>query len=201
MEGGSMAGASGGSRPAAPEPSSSDAAALDRYVEANRDRYTRDALEAALLAAGHSHEEVQAALRRAEARIDVAPTMRRARRVILIAYGLTYLVLAVGIIGYYGSDSAGIIETLILTISLGTSFAIALWWLRRRRQRAGLVGLVALPLVLLVAVAGTCMFTTWTPFLLIEQMTSGRPAFEGAPGPAPDATAPGPAPAPTQPPP
>jgi hypothetical protein len=165
-----MADQTGDSLPTAPEPTEWGTAGVDRYVEAHLDRFTPEALDAALIAAGHDPAAVSAAIGRVGARRETAPTRARARRVILIAYGLTYLVLMVGLIlGPFGYG-AGPIAAGILTVVLGIAFALALWMIRRRGAPMAFGTLLAGPIVLLVLVGGTCAATTGTPFLWLGRL-------------------------------
>ena len=178
-----MAGANGGPLPEAPAPTGSDSDALDSYIEANLDRFTEGSLRAAAERAGFSGDEIEKAIRRAGARRQTAPLAARARRIVLAAYAITYLVLVVGLVGRRDYSSDGGLLTLVLTIALGIALAIGLWWIGRRRTSAGLGTLLALPLVLLIAIGGICSFTSGSPFAFLDQVISGT---SGPPGPPPD---------------
>jgi hypothetical protein len=164
-----MTGANGGSLPAVPRPTSEGAGAIDAYIEANQDRFTPDALEAALVAAGHDREAANAAIRRVASRRAAGAAKGRARRVVVIAYGLVYLVLVAGLLGGPYNYGEGTIGAVILTIMLGIALAIGLWWIGRRRTSASMGGLLVLPLVLLIAIGGICSFSSGSPFILLRQ--------------------------------
>ena len=151
---------------APPEPSSDVAA----YLEANRDRYTREALDGRLAAAGHPPEAIAAAW--ASLSTEDAASGLRDRRgqtaaIIGAAYVVTWLLVVVVFIAptattTYNSPAvlAGILAvTLFLP---GIAFVIvaqATGWLRR----AGVGRVVAfsfVPLLILFAVAGSCIAFT-----------------------------------------
>jgi hypothetical protein len=143
---------------------------VDAYIEAATDRFTADAITSELITAGHDPAAVSAAIARVDARREAAPTRARARRAILIAYGVTYLVLVVGLIlGPFGYG-AGPIAAGILTVVLGIAVALALWMIRRRGAPIAFGTLLAGPMVLLVLVGGTCAATTGTPFLWLGRL-------------------------------
>jgi hypothetical protein len=133
---------------------------LESYVEANRDRYTPEALEAAGVAAGHDAEAVRTAIQRVGARRAAAPVNDRARGIVYAAYGLTYFGLAAALLGAPNMYGAGPIAAGILTVVLGVAFAISRYWMVRRSAPLGLGALLSLPLVLLVIVGGACYATT-----------------------------------------
>jgi hypothetical protein len=156
--------------PNAPEPTAWGGAGIDQYVESTIDRFTSDVITSALIAAGHDPAAVSDAIRRVGVRRETAPTRARARRVILIAYGVTYLVLVVGLIlGPFGYG-AGPIAAGIMTVVLGIAVALALWMVRRPGAPMAFGTLLAGPIVLLVLVGGTCAATTGTPFLWLGRL-------------------------------
>jgi cytochrome bd-type quinol oxidase subunit 2 len=142
--------------PPAPASTERGAEAAEAYAEANLDRFTPDALVAALVASGHEREGAKAAVRQASARRGAAPARATARRGVLLAYGLTYLVLMLALIGLPSRYGGGQIGAVILTVVLGLALAISWWWVRRRRGSATLGAMLGLPIVLLVIVGGTC---------------------------------------------
>jgi cation transport ATPase len=137
---------------------------LTEYFAENQAKMTHEALGRQASAKGYSEAEIEAASAAAEARRVPDAARGRARRVILGLYLVTYLVLSAGMLmsdAFYGVGvMAVVILTAVLAIALGISFA----WIRRRHLDAGREGamatLVALPLVLLVGVAGLCVYTT-----------------------------------------
>jgi hypothetical protein len=139
---------------------------LVRYLETNRGRFTEDALMQAARAAGYPDDVLDEARARTRASAGVAPVGQRVRRWILVAYLLTFALLTAGM---FGSESArryggAFIGSIILAATLGVTLLVSLWWLRRQGGRidpsaAGLAGLLSLPLLLLVIVAGSCLAT------------------------------------------
>lgn len=187
---------------------------LDAYIAANAGRFTEDALTKALVAAGHSPEDVRAALARTSAQRSPSPAPR-AVRTILISYVAVFALLSLGMLlngrpaGHLMPDAAGGIG--LLALSLGAAFVTSLVWVATRRgflilagvafvaslvsgSGSGLVGLIiffvlaggallalrrmtaggggsavrgggqpamavllALPMLLLIGIAGTCL--------------------------------------------
>lgn len=168
---------------------SSRTTTLALYLEANRGRFTDEALAGRATEAGYTGEEIDQAtelLRSVEA---ATPVRKRARQVVLAAYLVTYAVLVAGMAVNPSTYGAGTIGIIVLTVVLGTSLAIALALVRRARPRAGaelaLAGVLAVPVILLVVVAGLCVGT-------------GLPiprAYDTGPGPAPIEEEPPPVPA------
>jgi cation transport ATPase len=138
---------------------------LTEYFADNQASMTHDALGRQASAKGYSEAEIEAASSAAEARrAPDAAARSRARRVILGLYLVTYLVLSAGMLMSNAFYGVGTIGLLILAVALAIALAISLAWIRRRHLDAGHDGamatLVALPLVLLVGVAGLCLYTT-----------------------------------------
>lgn len=142
---------------------------LTEYFADNQASMTHEALGRQASAKGYSESEIEAASAAAEARrAPDAAARGRARRVILGLYLVTYLVLSAGMLmsnAFYGVAPIGI---LILAGVLAIALAISLAWIRRRHLDVGHDGamatLVAVPLVLLVGVAGFCLYAT-APYL------------------------------------
>jgi hypothetical protein len=148
---------------ATPPPPSSDPVA---YLQANRDRYTREALDSRLAAAGHSPEAIAAAWSAALA--EDSDTGRRDRReqtagIIAIAYVATWLLVTFLVIvpneTMYGAQPilAGILAVALFIPGLiAGRIALSTGWLRR----AGVGRVVAfafVPMLILFALAGTCV--------------------------------------------
>jgi hypothetical protein len=143
-----------------------DLTALNAYVTQNYGRYTDAALTDHLLRIGHQRADIEAALRAAAAADVVGPVNARARRTVRLLYLITYGLLVAGMLtnttsGAYG---AGPIGSIVLTVVLGLAFLIAAAWLRWRGSRdrpvaSGMAAMLAIPLVLLVLVAGACLAT------------------------------------------
>jgi hypothetical protein len=138
---------------------------LSEYFAKGADQYTPEALRRAASESGFSPDEIEQASARAEGRRraddSVRPIRQRARRIVLAAYGLVYLVFAVLFLTSSNRYGGGIIALIILTIVLGIALLISVTWVNRRRPTAeqlegALLTMLALPLVLLVTVAGLC---------------------------------------------
>ena len=138
---------------------------LTEYFADNQASMTHEALGRQASEKGYTEAEIGEASAAAEARrAPDAAARSRARRVILGLYLVTYLVLSAGMLmsdAFYGT---GPIAILILAVVLTIALAISLAWIRGRHLDAGHDGamatLVAVPLVLLVGVAGLCLTTT-----------------------------------------
>jgi len=146
-----------------PPPPSSD---LVAYLQANRDRYTREALEGRLAAAGHPPEAIAAAW--AAALLEDSATGHRDRReqtawIIAAAYAATWLAVTFLVMApndaMYGAQPilAGILAVALLIPGLiAVRVALSAGWLRR----AGVGRVVAfafVPMLILFALAGTCV--------------------------------------------
>lgn len=138
-------------------------AALSEYFEAGADRYTPDALRRAATESGFSPMEVQEAYARAAERRRAAevtrPIRRRARWIVLAAYGLTYLAFAVAFLGdginQYSFEIGGLV---VLAMVLGVALFPSLRWARSRGST--LLAMLVVPFVLLVAISGLCFAST-----------------------------------------
>lgn len=166
-------------RPAAPRPRpASDinqpfrGQRLEGYLWSNRDKFTEAALAHAAEAAGYGPEEIAAAAQAvARRRADEAaakPVKARARRYILAAYGITFLLFAIAFLRPTATQSPYVGGSLLLGI-LAFAMLIALLlgfvWVAARRPSAeraeGALGvMLAVPFVLLILVAGLCLATT-----------------------------------------
>jgi hypothetical protein len=140
--------------------------ALARYLVSNRGTFTEEALAASARSSGYAEDVVADAIDRARADATSPPTTQRARRWILAAYLATFAVLTTGM---FVSESARrygghIVATFILAAALGFALLISLLWLRSQGRAvdgapAGMVTVLAVPIVLLVVVAGLCIGT------------------------------------------
>lgn len=144
-------------------------ASLSEYFLAGAERYTPEALRQAATEAGYSPAEIDEAYSRATAHQrdeEIAgPIRRRARRIVLAAYGLVYAAFAVAFLTIAYRLGAGIIAIVILSLALLVALSIALAWVRGRHPtedqvEGALVGMLAVPFVLLFAVAGLCVAGT-----------------------------------------
>lgn len=144
-------------------------ASLSEYFLAGADRYTPEALRQAASEAGFTPQEIDEAYGRATARQrdeEIAgPIRRRARRIVLTAYGLAYAAFAVAFLTIAYRLGAGIIALVILSVALLVALSISLTWIRGRHPtedqvEGALVAMLAVPFVLLFAVAGLCVAGT-----------------------------------------
>jgi hypothetical protein len=153
-------------RYAPPEPG----ADIVAYLRANNGRYTREALDAALAAAGHPPEAVAAAWSVVLAE-DSAAGLRDRRgqtaAIIALAYVLTwFLVTVLAIIpsggGLYSPVAllAGILAVaLFIPGIIAVAIARSTGWLRRA-DAGRVVAFAFVPLLILFALAGTCVSVT-----------------------------------------
>ena len=153
-------------------PTNDRVASLSEYFLAGAERYTPEALRGAASEAGFSGAEIEEAYGRATKRQRdeelARPLRRRARAIVLAAYGLVYAVFFVAFLGYENQYGAATISLIVLTIVLGVALLISIQWVRGRRPSAeqlrdGMFTMLVLPLVLLGSVAGLC-FATTRPF-------------------------------------
>jgi hypothetical protein len=159
-------------RSGAPAPAPPAIAAADhreqlyRYFLANRDRFTSEALERAAVAAGYPRAEVAETSRLVGAEGDVTTDSARyttqARVIVLLAYVATFILLVVPTGMATGTYGVGpVILGVLLLIAGGIGLALVG---RRRRVSANaamaLTSMLAIPFVLLVIVAGSCVWAT-----------------------------------------
>jgi hypothetical protein len=149
--------------------------AIDEYIRANRDQYTREAITQQLQEAGHAPEDIRAAWDRAD---GAGPTDGPAWRPGLT----TFLVLAaVGAVGaalvwmdnpYGGSGLAVMIYLAILLPTYGIAKGASVLIDRGRGWIAGI-------LLLLIALAGAALgFSNASPFIgLLVVVAAGVPAL------------------------
>jgi hypothetical protein len=124
--------------PAGPDVGSDSGASadLDSYVAANAGRFTDDVLYSTLVAAGHSPDDVRAALASASARLRPQSASPQAVRRILVAYVAVFALLSVGMLlnnrppGYLSPTAWGGIQ--ILAGSLGFAAVASLIWVASR---------------------------------------------------------------------
>jgi hypothetical protein len=143
---------------------------LVTYLRANSNRYTREALDSQLAAAGHPPEAVTAAWAAVQAEDDAAGLRDRrgqTARIIALAYALTWLLVTLLVIVPSGGGTYSPIALLsgILAVALFIPGVIAVAIARSTRwlRRAGVgrvVGFAILPMLILFALAGTCVSAT-----------------------------------------
>ncbi len=139
---------------------------LAAWVTSNRSAYTDAALGRAAEAGGYTAEEIAAALELATSlehdREAIKPIRSKAKRAILAAYGIVWLLFAIPyLLGptHYGS---GPVLQGILTVSLLVGLGISAVFLRVIHpdpDRAGraLAILLVIPVVVLVGITGLCL--------------------------------------------
>ena len=148
-----------------------------RYIAENRERYTREAIDAHLLNAGHSQAEIDAAWSQVAGDERRAPSGGRAFwepliGAIVVLYGGTYLVYSASL-SFDGEpgvdlDLSGIVRGILL-IALLLAGLISLAFVRPSRSAGrgvigGLLTALVIPFVFLVIVAGLCTVLTGAPF-------------------------------------
>ena len=135
---------------------------LADWIAVQRGSFTDAALERSAIEAGYSSEEFVASAGLAADRTALAPIRSSARRYVLVAYAVVWLGFAVVYLGRSTMYGAGPIAQLVLTVSLAIGLAISLLVIRRgrpdpdKRPRA-LALLLAVPVILLLGVAGLCL--------------------------------------------
>ena len=149
-------------------------AALD-WLRAQDPRLSLDALAGQLRAAGYGNLEVDAAIRTRQAELDAAlppgtDLRSRAATVLMVAFLGTWLVITIAsFVNHAGNDLIGIsagIFAMLLLIILAPTLAVVRSSGRLRHGSYGmLAAILAIPFVLLVIVAGTCVALT-NPFLV-----------------------------------
>lgn len=138
------------------------------WLRENDARFTEDALVNALREQGYAEAEIAAALarRREEEPQSQGRDLRARAAVILIAgFLLTWVLLSIPLVNSEMMYGMGTLASLILGAILGvigfvTLAVIAANRSLRRGAEGALVAVLAVPFVLLFAVAGLCVITT-----------------------------------------
>lgn len=162
--------------PVPPAPSRDDnrTALVDHFL-AYRDRFRRDALSRAAEDAGHAPADVTAAWEQVDAQLAgrSAPdsVVTRARLIVVALYVGTFLLLTVPTDMSRKTYSVG---PLILAVLLVVTGLISLFAVGRRRRvaaepMAALASVLAVPFILLVIVAGACVWSTSPTFFAGRQ--------------------------------
>jgi hypothetical protein len=185
-----------GSTPAQapPEPPAGEAArrtVLESHFRSHDGPFTRFALEQAARAAGYSDNDIAAAW----SAIDLedagrAPAARSAfiaRLVILVLYLATFFLFVAG--SDLGSRTSGV-GTGILAVTMLLVGTVSLLLVGRRKVvsrnlSAAVAGLLAVPFILLVIVAGLCVATTGPSFFGIQPTPGPPPPDKALPSDAP----------------
>jgi hypothetical protein len=142
--------------------------ALAWWMVEHRSAYTPEALDRAALAAGYTAEQVADARRRADVRIRkterLQPVRRTARRTVLLAYGVVWVALVVGLFAGRPEGSLDFTELLVVVLSVSMAIALAMSLAAIRqadpdpeRPARAVALLLALPTILLLAIAGVCL--------------------------------------------
>lgn len=139
---------------------------VTRYIEENRDRYTREAIEAHLLEAGYTEAVIAASW---PAVRQERPPVRGDRAFWLpfigsVAgmYGVTFLVYTLSFDRFFEP-----IASFLLLIFLLLAAVISVSIVRARRSWgafSGLLTALVIPFVFLIIVAGLCSSLTGAPF-------------------------------------
>lgn len=162
---------------AVPAPSAWSAGALVDYVEEHLDTYTPDALETALVTAGHDVADVRMVIGRAQARRASGPVKARAQAIVMALYGLTYAVFVVGLLGVNLPYGGSVIAAVVLTVVMAVAFGVSLLFLRRKGAPISVLPLIAVPLVFLVLIGGACYMTTGAPLEYFRGLLDGSGAI------------------------
>ena len=105
-------------------------ASLSEYFLAGAERYTPEALRQAASESGFSPDEIDEAYGRATKRQRdeemSGRIRRRARWIVLAAYGLVYAALVVAFLGYDNQYGAATISIVVLTVVLGVALLISI---------------------------------------------------------------------------
>ncbi len=147
-----------------------------RCIAENRERYTREAIDAHLLNAGHNQAEINVAWSHGGEERRTPSDDHAFRRAFLTSvaamYGITFLVYAVSF--YVAMDEPGyegiafIISAIFLVpMLLAAMISFALVGRNRSARRGvagGLLTALVIPFVFLVIVAGLCTALTGAPF-------------------------------------
>jgi hypothetical protein len=143
-------------------------AVLARWMVTHAATYTAAALDRSARAAGYPEEQVVKARRRADARIreteQLGPIRRTARRAVVVAYGAVWLFLAIGLLAGRSGEGLDFTELILVVLSVSMAIALGISFLAIRsgdpdptRPVRAVILLLALPTVLLVAIAGLCL--------------------------------------------
>lgn len=152
-----------------------------RYIEENRDRYTREAIDKHLLSAGYGEAEIDASWPPDDQQKPPLLVGRAFWRpfigAIVGVYGVVFLVYAVSFFVATDEMLGPIISGIMLSflfLAAGLSVDIVKWkrksWsgatsnVRRAGVASGLLSALVIPFVFLVIIAGVCSAITGLPF-------------------------------------
>lgn len=133
---------------------------LARYLAANRDAFTPEALRQAAVDAGYTAAEIEAATQLTRDQAAIRPIRGRARWIVVAAYVAVWVLFATQYL-VRGSAYGGSYQA-ILTGALIVGLAISVAWLSWRKPDPTRVGramvvFLVVPVVLLVGIAGACL--------------------------------------------
>lgn len=137
-------------------------AALVDYFRQHADAFTPEALQNAAAGAGYTEGEIERAMAEVQRREGIRPIRRRAVVIVIVAYVLVWSLFAVVFLTRDFTYGAGPVLQFILTCVLIVALIVSTAWLLAvrpdptRTVRATAI-LLALPLVLLLGVAGLCV--------------------------------------------
>ena len=182
---------------APPAPPAGEAArrkVLESHFRSHDGRYTRFALEQAARTASYSDNDIAAAWSAIDfedaGKAPAARSASIARLVILVLYLATFFLFVAG--SDMGSRTSGV-GTGILAVTLLLVGAVSLLLVGRRKVvsrnlSAALAGMLAVPFILLVIVAGLCVATTGPTFFGIQPPPGPEPPPKAVPSDAPAVT-------------
>ncbi|HEV2073129.1 MAG TPA: hypothetical protein VGR29_05745 [Thermomicrobiales bacterium] len=154
---------------------------ITRYIRENRDRYTREAIEARLIRAGYSPTEIDALWPPDDEQRPPVPQGRAFWRPFILSvigmYGITFLVYAITALVWTDESIWPIILALLFLFLLSAG-SISVDIVRRKRSAwasgtassskagvaSGLLTALVIPFISLVIVAGLCSALTGLPF-------------------------------------
>jgi hypothetical protein len=163
-----MSAESPGPAPATPRDGEARLETLAGYLRANREKYTPESLGRAAREAGFTDAEIEAAFERAGGNATVvgAPQRAQARALVVAVYAVTFLGFAVLMLSKPSAMQYGWgFALIILAVALGLSLLLSLWTIGRATPTAAtasgaIASMVAMPVVLLLVLAGLCVMTT-----------------------------------------
>jgi hypothetical protein len=161
-----------------PQPQPEAVQAALAWLREQDPRLSLDALAGQLRAAGYGNLEVDAAIQVRQAELDAAlppgtDLRKRAATVLIVAFLGTWLVITIATLVRAASNEmysaqwiyAGILAALLLIILLPSLALVKVSGRLRRGSYGALAAVLAIPFVLLVIVAGSCVALT-DPFMV-----------------------------------
>jgi hypothetical protein len=144
------------------------AAALAAYREANRGRYTEEALRSAARSAGYTEAEIEATWSAAIPAAPIDVSRSRARMRVAIPVGVLYVVGVYLAVGLLGTRPEGDLTTPLFLIA--GIVGIGGWALLRERRPSvamglglGLILAIVLPVVVVLVFLGICLVSGTIP--------------------------------------